>query len=68
MKFIIMDEQGFYPEREVEINTLAELSAFAQGKWGRIEIDYNAMDYDGEKLRSPVIHAIKYLHWEDEKC
>ena len=67
MKFYIMDDEGCYPEKEIEINTLSELMAFADGGTGRIEIDHNAIDYDGNKLRLPIIHRIKYLHWRENE-
>lgn len=61
MIFTILDEEGLYPEDEVQINTLEELRAFAKGGTGKIEIGWDEIDYDGEMIKTPVISSIEYL-------
>lgn len=61
MKFVKLDEEGLYPTETIEINTLDELRAFALGGTGRIEVSFNEIDYDGEKIRHPVISSIEYM-------
>ena len=67
MKFAILDKEGLYIERRVEINTLDELKAFANGGTGRIEIGFNEIDYDGEMIETPVIASIEFLRSRN-KC
>ena len=67
MKFEILDKEGLYIERRVEINTLDELKAFANGGTGRIEIGFNEIDYDGEMIETPVIASIEFLRSRN-KC
>ena len=67
MKFAILDKEGLYIERRVEINTLDELKAFANGRTGRIEIGFNEIDYAGEMIETPVIASIEFLRSRN-KC
>lgn len=66
MKFCILDENSHYVDKYIELNTLDELRAFANGGSGRVEIGFNEIDADGDELRHPVIRSIEYLHRGDE--
>lgn len=61
MKFVKLDKEGLYPVETIEINTLDELRAFALGGTGRVEIGFNEIDYDGNKISHPVISSIEYM-------
>ena len=55
MTFLIGDDCPCALWERVELNTLAELEAFALGGDGIISINYADMDNDGNRLRFPVI-------------
>lgn len=55
MAFLIADDNPSGLWERVELNTLAELEAFALGGDGVISINYAEIDDNGDKLRFPVI-------------
>lgn len=59
MTFLIANDDPSSLWEKVEINTLAELEAFALGGNGIISINYVDIDDFGDRLRFPAIRKEK---------
>lgn len=59
MIFLVVDDGPSGLWKKVELNTLAELEAFALGGNGVISINYIEIDDGGNRLRFPAIRKGK---------
>lgn len=58
MTFLIASDKPSTLWERVEINTLAELEAFALGGYGVISINYVEIDDFGDRLKFPAIRKV----------